>query len=199
MQFRDQCVDNIAGRIQPEAEMTDPRSPNDPDDRGILDPADAPPPKPLLPAEDVERERAPASAVPPAVAKPVVVGKPWHKRVTTRILAALIILPSLAFALWAAVTLNVVYERGEQYGYVQNFAKQGVVCATWEGELAKTNVPGVAPEIFRFSVRDDAVAADIQANIGKRVALKYEQHHNVPTSCFAKSDNFVTGVRVEEP
>ena len=179
--------------------MTDPRSPNETDDRGIPDPADAPPPKPPLPAEDVEREGPSASAVPPAVAKPVVVRKPWHRRATTRILAALIILPLLAFAIWAAVTLNVVYERGEQYGYVQDFAKQGVVCATWEGELAKTNVPGVAPEIFRFSVRDDAVAADIQASIGKRVALRYEEHRNVPTSCFAKSDNFVTGVRVEEP
>lgn len=179
--------------------MTESRSPNDPDDRGIPDPADAPPPKPPLPAEGVERDRPQAAAVPPAVARPVVVEKPWYKRVTTRILAALIILPLLAFAIWAAVTLNVVYERGEQYGYVQNFAKQGVVCATWEGELAKANVPGVAPEIFPFSVRDDAVAADIQASIGKRVALKYEKHRNVPTSCFAKSDNFVTGVRVEEP
>ena len=179
--------------------MTEPRSPHDPEDPGIPDPADAPPPKPPLPAEGVERERPADSAIPPAVAKPVVVEKPWHKRVTTRILAALIILPLLAFAIWAAVTLNVVYERGEQYGYVQNFAKQGVVCATWEGELAKSNVPGVAPEIFRFSVRDDGVAADIQANIGKRVALQYEEHRNVPTSCFAKSDNFVTGVRVEEP
>ena len=179
--------------------MTEPRSPHDPEDPGIPDPADAPPPKPPLPAEGVERERPADSAVPPAVAKPVVVEKPWHKRATTRILAALIVLPLLAFAIWAAVTLNVVYERGERYGYVQEFAKQGVVCATWEGELAETNVPGVAPDVFRFSVRDNAVAADVQASIGKRVALSYEEHRNVPTSCFGKSDHFVTGVRVEEP
>ena len=179
--------------------MTEPRSPHDPEDPGIPDPADAPPPKPPLPAEDVERERPADSAVPPAVAKPVVVEKPWHKRATTRILAALIVLPLLAFAIWAAVTLNVVYERGERYGYVREFAKQGVVCATWEGELAEANVPGVAPDVFRFSVRDNAVAADVQASIGKRVALRYEEHRNVPTSCFGKSDHFVTGVRVEEP
>jgi hypothetical protein len=182
--------------------MTEPRSPRDPDDSGdpgIPDPADAPPPKPPLPAEDVERERSPDSAVPPVVAKPVIVEKPWHKRWSTRVLAALIIVPLLMFAVWAAVTLNVVYERGERYGYVQDFAKQGVVCATWEGELAETNVPGVAPEAFRFSVRDNAVAADIQASIGKRVALQYEEHRNVPTSCFGKSDHFATGVRVEEP
>jgi hypothetical protein len=179
--------------------MTEPISPHDPDDPGIPDPADAPPPRPALPAEDVERERAPDSAVPPAVAKPIVVETPWHKRWSTRVLAALIIVPLLIFAVWAAVTLNVVYERGERYGYVQEIAKQGVVCATWEGELAETNVPGVAPAAFRFSVRDNAVAADVQASVGKRVALLYEEHRNVPTSCFGKSDHFVTGVRVEEP
>ncbi|CAN5683180.1 hypothetical protein BH23GEM1_BH23GEM1_00680 [soil metagenome] len=146
-----------------------------------------------------DKERANEPTVPPAVAKPIVVATPWHRRLTTRALAALIIVPLLVFAVWAAVTLNVVYERGERYGYVQNFAKQGVICATWEGELAMTNVPGVAPEIFRFSVRDNAVAADIQASIGKRVALAYEEHRNVPTSCFGKSDHFVSGVRVEEP
>ena len=177
--------------------MTESRSPDDQDDPGTPDPADAPPP---LPAKDIEREEVtPQPPVPPAVARPIVVEKPWHKRWTTRALAALIILPLLAFAIWAAVTLNVVYERGEKYGYVQNFAKKGFVCATWEGELAMTNVPSVAPQLFAFSVRDDVVAADIQQSIGKRVALKYERHKNVPTSCFGKSDYFVTGARVEEP
>jgi hypothetical protein len=196
MQFNLRVVAVDAGRIQPEkAAMTDPRTPDDTDDSGLPDPADAPPPKPPLPAEDVERERSPDPAIPP----PIVVETSWHKRWSTRVLAALIIVPLLIFAVWAAVTLNVTYERGERYGYVQDFAKQGVVCATWEGELAETNVPGVAPETFRFSVRDNVVAADIQASIGKRVALRYEEHRNVPTSCFGKSDHFVTGVRVEEP
>lgn len=177
--------------------MTEPRSPSNPDDPGMPDPADAPPP---LPAKDVERNRpAGESTVPPSVAKPIVVEKPWHKRWQTRVLAALIVVPLLIFAVWAAVTLTVVYEKGERYGYVQNFAKQGVVCATWEGELSMPNVPGVAPEVFRFSVRDDAVAADVQQTIGKRVALAYKEHRNVPTSCFGKSDHFVAGVRVEEP
>ncbi|HUR91759.1 MAG TPA: hypothetical protein VMY38_03710 [Gemmatimonadaceae bacterium] len=177
--------------------MTERRPPEHQDAPATPDPADAPPP---LPAKDVEGERAsPEPGIAPAVAKPTVVETPWHKRWTTRALAALIILPLLAFAIWAAVTLNVVYERGEKYGYVQNFAKKGLVCATWEGELAMTNVPSVAPELFGFSVRDDAVAADVQQSIGKRVALKYERHKDVPTSCFGKSDYFVTGVRVEEP
>lgn len=174
--------------------MTEPKGPNDPDESGVPDPADAPPPPVAAPLRPVEEPLVPA-----AVAKPIVVETRWDKRWSTRALAALIILPLLAFALWAAVTLNVTYERGEQYGYVQNFSKQGVVCGTWEGELAKTNVPGVTPEVFRFSVRDDAVVADIQQSTGKRVALTYKEHRNVPTSCFGKSDHFVSGVRVEEP
>ena len=188
--------------------MTDPEGRAKSEDAHIPDPADAPPPRaanaeapPPAPAEGTEASaaRATNAGVPPAVAKPIVVTTPWHKRWTTRVLAALIILPLLIFAVWAAVTLNVTYERGERYGYVQNFAKQGVICSTWEGELAQTNVPGVAPTIFRFSVRDDELAADIQQSIGKRVALTYAEHRNVPTSCFGKSDYFVSGVRVEEP
>lgn len=183
--------------------MTEPRHPSDPADTGTPDPADAPPPSAVpaapQPIATEGKPRAVEGAVPPVVAKPIVVESRWHNRWSTRALAALIIVPLLVFAVWAAVTLNVVYERGERYGYVQNFAKKGLVCATWEGELAMTNVPGVAPELFPFSVRDDVVAADIQQSIGKRVALSYEEHRNVPTSCFGKTDHFVSGVRVEEP
>ena len=188
--------------------MTDPEGRAKPEDAHVPDPADAPPPAtagartpPPAPAAGTKAsaESATAAGVPPVVAQPIVVRTPWHKRWTTRALAALIILPLMIFAVWAAVTLNVKYERGERYGYVQNFAKQGVICSTWEGELAMTNVPGVAPQIFRFSVRNDEVAADIQQSIGKRVALAYAEHRNVPTSCFGKSDYFVSAVRVEEP
>lgn len=190
------------------APMTEPRDPSGPADRGAPDPNDVPPPPPPTPPAPPPEARtagrpvepvAPRDGLPPAVTTPVAPPNPWHKRWTTRLLAALIVVPLLIFAIWAAVALNVVYERGERYGYVQNFAEKGIVCATWEGELAMTNVPGVPPEVFPFSVRDDAVAADIQASIGKRVALSYEEHRNVPTSCFAKTDHFVTGVRVEEP
>lgn len=176
--------------------MTEPREPGDREDLEMNDPSDVPPPPKGV---DAPLVAARAAGVPPEVAKPIVVETRWHKRWSTRLLAALIILPLLVFAVWAAVTLNVGYERGERYGYVQNFAKKGIVCATWEGELAMTNVPGVAPEVFAFSVRSDAVAADIQQSIGKRVALTYEEHRNVPTSCFGKSDHFVSGVSVEEP
>ena len=43
-------------------------------------------------------------------------------------------------------------------------------------------LPGVIPQVFPFSVRDDAVADKIQRTAGQRVALSYEQHRGVPTS-----------------
>jgi hypothetical protein len=56
-------------------------------------------------------------------------------------------------------------------------------------------LPGTVPQIFPFSVRDDAVAHQIERAAGQRVALTYEQHRGMPTSCFGETEYFVTGVR----
>jgi hypothetical protein len=55
-------------------------------------------------------------------------------------------------------------------------------------------VPGTAPQIFRFTVRDDATAQRIEQVAGQRVALDYQQHKGIPTSCFGETEYFVTGV-----
>jgi hypothetical protein len=56
----------------------------------------------------------------------------------------------------------------------------------------------VAPQLFAFTVRDDAIADAINTAAGKRVALQYEQHKGVPTSCFGETEYFVKQVRVVE-
>jgi hypothetical protein len=99
------------------------------------------------------------------------------------------------FAAWVWITLHFSYSNGERAGYVQKISKKGWFCKTWEGELAMTTVPGTAPQIFPFSVRDDAVAEKIQRAAGQRVALSYEQHKGVPSSCLAETEYFVTSVR----
>ena len=81
---------------------------------------------------------------------------------------------------------------------MQKFSKKGWICKTWEGELAMVSIPGTMPEKFYFTVRDDAVAARINRNIGRRVALSYEQHKGVPMRCFGETEYFVTNVRVVE-
>ncbi len=101
-----------------------------------------------------------------------------------------------ALYLWAAG--NFTYSSGERAGYVQKFAKKGWVCKTWEGELAMANMPGVMPEVFAFSLRDDGVAAEINKYLGSRVTLHYEQHLGLP-SCFGETTYRVTSVRPVTP
>jgi hypothetical protein len=100
--------------------------------------------------------------------------------------------------LWTWFSLSYDYSDGERAGYVQKLSRKGWVCKTWEGELALVNLPGAMPEIFHFTVRDGVVARRIQESVGKRVALTYEQHIGIPTSCFGDTQYFVTNIRVIE-
>ncbi len=111
------------------------------------------------------------------------------------IVAALVLIPALLFALYTWAALNIAYSDGERAGVVLKLSHKGWLCKTWEGELAMTALPGAQPEIFRFSVRDDSIAHAINQHLGERVALTYEQHKGVPTDCFGETEYYVTGVR----
>lgn len=115
------------------------------------------------------------------------------------LLSALLLLPLVAFALWAWATLGYSYSSGERAGYVQKLSRKGWLCKTWEGELAMANLPGSMPEIFRFTVRNDSIASIIEKNLGKRASITYEQHRGVPTSCFGETEYFVTNIRMVQP
>lgn len=116
------------------------------------------------------------------------------------ILAALAVILLIVggFAAYTWSALKISYSSGERSGFVQKLSKKGWVCKTWEGEMAMVSMPGTAPEIFNFSVRDEAVAAKINQVMGKRVAVHYEQHKGVPTKCFGETEYFITDVRVAE-
>jgi len=120
------------------------------------------------------------------------------KQVFLKIGVVIVLMAVLGFGGWTWFTLTYNYSDGERAGYIQKFSHKGWLCKTWEGELSMINYPGAAPEIFHFSVRDDKTAKDIQTAVGKRVSLHYEQHINVPSSCFGESEYFVTGLRVIE-
>jgi hypothetical protein len=107
--------------------------------------------------------------------------------------AALAVLGATALYLWAAA--NFTYSTGERAGYVQKFSKKGWICKTWEGELAMASLPGAIPELFAFSLHDDAVAAEINKSLGSRVTLQYEQHLGLP-SCFGETSYWVTSARL---
>jgi hypothetical protein len=99
-----------------------------------------------------------------------------------------------AFALYVYAALHWSYSQGERAGFLQKVSHKGWICKTWEGELSLVALPGAAPEKFFFTVRDDAVAAQVNAAAGKRVSLQYEQHKGLPSSCFGDTDYFVVGV-----
>jgi hypothetical protein len=97
----------------------------------------------------------------------------------------------LLFAAYTWLTLTWSYSEGQRAGYVQKFSRKGWVCKTWEGELLLTTLPGVVPEKFEFTVRDEAVAEQLSANMGKRLVLTYSQHKGVPGSCFGDTEYFI--------
>ncbi|MDB5800571.1 MAG: hypothetical protein JWL63_1510 [Rhodocyclales bacterium] len=116
------------------------------------------------------------------------------------IVLGVLVLAVLLLAAYTWAVLSWSYSDGERAGYVQKFSRKGWLCKTWEGDLAMVNLPGQPAEIFTFSVHDDAVAAQINAQMGKRVALHYDQHVGIPSSCFGETSYFVTQVRaVDQP
>ena len=96
----------------------------------------------------------------------------------------------LAGYVW--MTLHVNYSDGERAGFIQKFSRRGWVCKTWEGELLMVSMPGTSAELFKFSVRDPAVATQLNQLIGQRVHVHYEQHKGVPSDCFGESEYYVT-------
>jgi hypothetical protein len=151
----------------------------------------APPPaggnQPAVPPRPLSASSQPLRARPPRRRRPLVL----------LVLFLLVVAGGFALYVWAALRLS--YSDGERAGYVQKFSHKGWLCKTWEGELAMVNLPGALPEIFRFTVRDDAAAAAINRSLGQRVALHYEQHKGVPTSCFGETEYYVDQVRAVGP
>src|SRR5438552_7816612 len=122
---------------------------------------------------------------------PAVLSRHRLAAVLTLVIAA----PVIIFTLWAVITLNFSYSKGERAGFLQKISHRGWLCKTWEGELQLSAIPGSVPEVFKFTTRSDSVAAELNRLNGQRVVLNYQQHKGVPTSCFGDTEYFITGVR----
>lgn len=109
----------------------------------------------------------------------------------------IVVIPVLLFSIYAGAALNWAYSEGERAGVLQKFSHKGWVCKTWEGEIAMTTVPGVAPVMWSFTVRDDQVATEMSSAVGKRVVLHYAEHRGVPTNCFGETAYFVDSVTIQ--
>jgi hypothetical protein len=115
-----------------------------------------------------------------------------------KVLVGLLLVAVLGFAGFSWGMLHWSYSEGERAGYVQKLSKKGWLCKTWEGEMAMVTMPGTVAEKFAFTVPSEAIAQKLNANVGKRVALHYEQHKWLPSSCFGDTEYFVTDLRVAE-
>ena len=104
---------------------------------------------------------------------------------------SLLVLVVIGVAAWAWVTLTWDYSDGDRAGVLQKFSRKGWICKTWEGELAQYVVPGLAPQIWQFTVRDVAVATQLTNHMGEKLQLHYREHRGIPTRCFGETGYFV--------
>jgi hypothetical protein len=111
-------------------------------------------------------------------------------------LTLLVVVPILCVAAYTWLVLSWSFSTGERAGYVQKLSKKGWLCKTWEGEMALVSMPGTVAEKFPFTVRSDDIARQINDSIGAKVAVTYEQHVGLPTTCFGETGYFVTAVKV---
>jgi hypothetical protein len=100
----------------------------------------------------------------------------------------------IAAGVYLLFSYHFTYSKGESVGFVQKLSYKGWICKTWEGEQirALATLPAI-PEKFAFTVRDDAVADQINKHIGQKVVIEYEQHKGLPT-CFGETEYFITKV-----
>lgn len=120
------------------------------------------------------------------------------KKKTVKITLLLIAVIAVIAAGYVKIALTWSYSKGERIGYIQKFSEKGWFCKTWEGELQMLPVPGALPEKFNFSVRDKTLITKLNASMGKKVSLFYEQHKGIPTNCFGESEYFAVDARTLE-
>jgi hypothetical protein len=121
---------------------------------------------------------------------PAPAARPPRRRFRSYLIGSLLV-AILLIVLYTLFMLWWSYSEGERAGVLQKFSKRGWICKTYEGELAMYVVGGVAPQIWNFSVRDEAVAEQLHAAVGQQVRLHYAEHRGLPTTCFGETDYFV--------
>jgi len=115
-----------------------------------------------------------------------------------KLLLILIVLVVGGLAGFSWLTMHWSYASGERAGFIQKLSRKGYFCKTWEGEMAMVTMPGTVSEKFYFTVPEDATAAKLNASLGKRVTVHYEQHKWIPSSCLGDTEFFVTAMQVTE-
>ena len=133
------------------------------------------------------------TTTPPSTPSP----NPERKRKIRRIVIGVILTPIVLFGLYTWFVLSWSYSEGERSGVLQKISRKGWLCKTYEGELAMTTVPGVAPVLWQFSVRSDKIFLELEQGLGRSVVLHYSEHRGLPFArCFGETSYFVEGVTI---
>jgi hypothetical protein len=111
------------------------------------------------------------------------------------VVATLLVVPLLLFAIYTFFVVSWSYSEGERSGTLQKFSRKGWLCKTYEGELAQYVVGGVAPQIWYFTVRDEALVRQMSDAVGQNVQVHYSEHRGVPTDCFGDTPYWVDQVK----
>ncbi len=119
-----------------------------------------------------------------------------NRHLLLKSVVALVLVLTVGSALWVWSTLGYVYSSGERTGYVQKLSHKGWLCKTWEGELAMSPVVGAPPQLFNFTIRNDALAHALELASGKQVTVDYAQHKGVSGSCFGETEYYIQSFRV---
>lgn len=117
------------------------------------------------------------------------------KKKTIKVVTIFVLLVVLLAVGYVYFSLKWSYSNGDRVGYVQKFSEKGWVLKTYEGELQMLPVPGAMPEKFNFSVRNKEVIIKLNASLGKKVAVTYQQHKGLPVKIFGDSEYFIVNVK----
>ncbi len=116
----------------------------------------------------------------------------------------LLLLIVVGAGLWTWLTMAWAYAEGERAGVLQNSCGAAGSAKPMRAEIALyygggTYLgTGTTPQLWDFSVRDSAVAADLNKAVGHRVQLHYTEHPGIPTNCFAETRYFVDRVTITD-
>ena len=121
---------------------------------------------------------------------------PRKRRRWPVVVAALILLPLLAAGIYTYFVLSWSYSDGDRAGALRKFSRKGWLCKTYEGEMVLEPVNVANPQVWAFTVRDEAVVKQLNQAIGQRVQLHYTEHKGVPTTCFGETQFYVDGVHL---
>jgi hypothetical protein len=131
----------------------------------------------------------------PAPSPDPIDAKPHRRRRWPIVVAGIIAVPVLLFGIYTALVLTWSYSDGDRAGSLFKFSHKGWLCKTWEGELNITPT-AAAPTIWKFTVRDDEIAKQVNQALGQSVVVHYSEHRGIPTSCFGETNYYVDAVKL---